>query len=650
MRSEYVADMQALYFRLLPNGIGATYRLDILNGEQARDAIRNPAHVQGVTFNDAACEKLVRDLSASQGAVPEKDAGTDGLPLGDLLVEPVYLQVVCYRLWERLWVEKVLKPDLQEIQEVTVAHVEKYAKVSDALAGYYADKILAAAQLGVSERDIRVWCEQRLITRDGKRVIVQEGQDPETDLDSRAVQALVNAFLVRRDKKGVLTWLELSHDRLIEPIRTNNEQWFSDHLERWQQQALQWVRKNRADSILLGGAALAEAQSWSAAYPGRTNATDRAFLAASLNAATTQERLLSYVFRWWAYIGSGTCGLLVVLVVTLYFQVTSEREARKQATLSAINERQQRLLTSQAQQETTRVTTTLQQVQPTRRKQRPLQPGLSIGSWPPKDLPRLGACAVGLGGSPSGSGPLGAATAFFSGGSPTVPPAPGAGVVITAFVRKKAPIDAPPQRQPSNKIYLLTVPMVVGEESPAKGSMLYQPSWLDEQTDNQKNQIAVVSAVIDVDSDAPNPAVGMIAELLPEITLKKQWEPTIFGFGEIKGTGETQLGQNVLTVARSTVAGYGKVVSVGGRARIKGLSNTGDLELQDVIGIAGAGSAKKFTESGDGGAPVFTADGKLIGVVVGWNDKITYALPIGPILEEFNVELVPPTPPAAQKK
>jgi len=53
-------------------------------------------------------------------------------------------------------------------------------------------------------------------------------------LNSRVVSLLEEAHLVRIEQRRGPFWVELTHDRLIEPIRTNNAIWREEHLQVFQ--------------------------------------------------------------------------------------------------------------------------------------------------------------------------------------------------------------------------------------------------------------------------------------------------------------------------------------------------------------------------------------------------------------------------------
>ena len=98
MREEFVAALEP-YTHLIPTHLTTTFRLPLLNGGSALLAIEKPARSAGVEFENGAANLLVKDLCrtrvlrAGERVVREVDGP---------YVEPVQLQIVCQRLWERL--------------------------------------------------------------------------------------------------------------------------------------------------------------------------------------------------------------------------------------------------------------------------------------------------------------------------------------------------------------------------------------------------------------------------------------------------------------------------------------------------------------------------------------------------------------------
>lgn len=287
MREDFVAALDA-YTRFVPTRLANTFRLDLLGVEAARQAIQKPAEDAGVPFTDEAAQKLVDDLRLVR--VQSFDFSTGG---GEELeeqkgpyVEPVQLQVVCRRLWEQL---------PRGARSITEQDVVAVGDVNSALSEYYADRVRAVSEeTGVKERAIRDWVDRRLITDRGLRNQVL--LEPESiGLDTGVIGKLIDAHLVRQERRGNAVYLELAHDRLVRPIRDDNIAWKETHLSVLQRQATRWWREGQKPYLLLHGEALAEAEAWADANPDELTGEDRSFLEASqqLRAREDQERVLA---------------------------------------------------------------------------------------------------------------------------------------------------------------------------------------------------------------------------------------------------------------------------------------------------------------------------------------------------------------------
>ncbi len=294
MREDYLAMLEP-FLRPIPTRLAETFRLDLLDVEAALEAVQAPARQAGVLFDDAAAARLVDDLRRVQMQDPD---GTRVERLG-LYVEPVQLQVVCLRLWEQL------DPDDREI---SAADLQAVGDVDSALAAYYAERVaLAAAHSGVGERQIRDWCDSRLITAEGSRRQVLRERDSSEGLPNAAVAQLVGAHLVRGEQRLGATWYELAHDRLIGPVRKDNSVWRAQHLSAFQRRARQWEAERRAD-LLLRGEALREAQRWAVEHAADMTEEERAFLGES-------ERVVRSVRLKRNLIASSLITLLLLLLL-----------------------------------------------------------------------------------------------------------------------------------------------------------------------------------------------------------------------------------------------------------------------------------------------------------------------------------------------
>ena len=96
MREDFIAQLDP-YVSLIPTRLSSRYRLDLLDVEAARLAVRKPAERLGVTFDPDAANHLIDDLrrvNVQRGGRVESELGP--------YIEPVQLQVVCRRLWSTL--------------------------------------------------------------------------------------------------------------------------------------------------------------------------------------------------------------------------------------------------------------------------------------------------------------------------------------------------------------------------------------------------------------------------------------------------------------------------------------------------------------------------------------------------------------------
>lgn len=247
MREDYLGKL-APYLRPIPNRMVTRLRLDLLSAEAAIQAMQMPAKATGVNFTPEAAQQLADDLRSIQVLQPD---GTLEKQLGPY-VEPVQLQVVCYRLWESLGQDK-LEIDAQDLANV--------GDVNEALANYYAMSVSKTAELsGTPERSIREWFDRKLITPDRLRGQVRLGTETSDGLPNADVHMLENAHLIRAEQRAGQTWMELSHDRLLEPVRRNNHKWFVKHLSLFQRQSELWLEKGRSEGLLLSGHDLEQAE------------------------------------------------------------------------------------------------------------------------------------------------------------------------------------------------------------------------------------------------------------------------------------------------------------------------------------------------------------------------------------------------------
>ncbi|MGP0062381.1 MAG: NACHT and WD repeat domain-containing protein [Isosphaeraceae bacterium] len=289
MRDEYVGALET-YRKLIPRGFETRVRLDLLRRAEAIKAIVGPTAETPAPITQGAATVLVDELSKTKvrrGGTLVEEPGQ--------YVEPVQLQVVCYRLWAEHLGRGEIGEDLVRGEA---------GDINSALADFYNDGVDAVLKKvpNLSERRVRDWCEHRLITAQGTRGQVQEGDKTDPSLDPQAIEALIGARIVRAEERRELRWYELAHDRLIEPVRTSNASWRDDRLQPWQRRAALYDKQRRAPThaqsspgiLLLTGSELATARSWADAHPDEALDFEKQFLVASTEReeARTQSRQL----------------------------------------------------------------------------------------------------------------------------------------------------------------------------------------------------------------------------------------------------------------------------------------------------------------------------------------------------------------------
>ena len=106
-----------------------------------------------------------------------------------------------------------------------------------------------------------------------------KGPQQSQGLDNQAIAPLVDAHVIRAENRRGATWYELAYDRMIEPVKTNNAEWFQANLSALQRQAALWQDQNRPHSLLFRGETLEDAERWAAAHDEMLLPIERAFLA-----------------------------------------------------------------------------------------------------------------------------------------------------------------------------------------------------------------------------------------------------------------------------------------------------------------------------------------------------------------------------------
>ena len=198
------------------------------------------------------------------------------------VIEPVQLQVVSRRLWDQL---------PEGTAQICIEDIDEVGDVDKALGDFYADIVKnVSSDTHERERAIRNWFGSELISSSGLRGQVMEDAQRSRGLSNTAIRKFEDAHLVRAEERRGVTWFELAHDRLVDPIRGNNSTWFEAHLVFLQRQAAEWEKLDRPDDVLLRGEALRQGQAWAETHPEEMEAVDQHYLEASQLLAAEEER------------------------------------------------------------------------------------------------------------------------------------------------------------------------------------------------------------------------------------------------------------------------------------------------------------------------------------------------------------------------
>jgi tetratricopeptide (TPR) repeat protein len=255
IREDYIAELDP-YASVLPGKLRTRFRLERLRERAALKAVTEPLRDTDRHFADGVAEQLVKNLMK----VPIKTP--DGVTeiMGEF-IEPVQLQVVAQSLWQ----------NLQSSQDkvITLDYLKAFGDVDQALSTFYERSIQQTVEAtGIMEGVLRRWFERILITSAGTRGTVFRGTEDTGGIPNAAVDELEKQHLVRAELRGGARWYELTHDRLIETIRTSNQKWMLGRTgaeqtrQRLEAKATEWVRHGRRDTGLLDEVELLEAERW----------------------------------------------------------------------------------------------------------------------------------------------------------------------------------------------------------------------------------------------------------------------------------------------------------------------------------------------------------------------------------------------------
>jgi WD40 repeat protein len=239
IRKEHLAEVDR-FATFSPEGLRTRFHLEPLSREAALAAIRRPVeeHTRR-SFAEGAAEKLVDEL-----LLMRVDVGGEVKEVSGRYVEPLHLQLVCESLWDDL------PPDETVIKKKAV---QAYGDVDQVLGELYDTAVRSAsATAHMREGRLRKLIESDFITPSGTRAPVFVDDTSDGKASANAVAELERRHVIQAEewRPGARLY-ELTHDRLIEPIRMSNETYRASRRWRW------WLATALAIAAIAGGIAAA---------------------------------------------------------------------------------------------------------------------------------------------------------------------------------------------------------------------------------------------------------------------------------------------------------------------------------------------------------------------------------------------------------
>lgn len=194
LREDMLAEMSQLK-TAIPQIFHHEYRLTRLSRQQASRAITGPARAVGCRYDQELVERLLDDLGDEDG------------------VDPPQLQIVCDNLFD----------SRDSAGALTVETYELLGTASQILAGYL-ERVLNRfnAQTLKSAKTVL----KSMISTEGRRLVLKSsqrdsavaGQNEQDAAETRLIEELIAARVVRRRSQDGEAWLELAHDFLTAEV------------------------------------------------------------------------------------------------------------------------------------------------------------------------------------------------------------------------------------------------------------------------------------------------------------------------------------------------------------------------------------------------------------------------------------------------
>ncbi|MEM7132551.1 MAG: hypothetical protein AAF702_39980 [Chloroflexota bacterium] len=317
LREDYVASLDP-YAPLLDGKLRDRFYMERMAIEGALQAVAQPAADAGRPFAEGVAKELVDQLRLV------RVHGSDEPQLGQY-VEPVQLQVVCYQLWEKV---KDQPGNTIQSNDLPVGYIEQ------ALRLFYSDVLQKTLnqQADLPERILRDWFTHELITEAHTRGTVYRDENTGTTagLPNAVVDLIAQHFLLRTELRAGGAWIELVHDRFVDPILQDNAEWFANYDNPLVAPTKAWLKDGRTSDKLLTDSLLAQAQTYAAQNESELTESEREFLDESTREQKRREEEARRKAQLQLIVLATASVLAVVFASLAYWGVTNMWRAERE--------------------------------------------------------------------------------------------------------------------------------------------------------------------------------------------------------------------------------------------------------------------------------------------------------------------------------
>ena len=212
VNDEYLGELKAYERRLSPFPL-EYIRLSPLSADTALDAITGPLRATRREFAADVPQRIVDNLTI----IEYTDIAGESATVQVDSVEPLLLQIACSDLWSSI---------PEHVDLITSEHLHFYGQVDQALRRFYDSAIdLVRQESDETEEQLRAWIESAFITEHGTRSTASMGLIATAGMPNKVADAFTEARILTKEYRARGTWYQLSHDRMIVPIRDANRAW-----------------------------------------------------------------------------------------------------------------------------------------------------------------------------------------------------------------------------------------------------------------------------------------------------------------------------------------------------------------------------------------------------------------------------------------